>query len=81
MTVAHKLIGYDKRTERPAFEHLVPVERFKEVRGLANVPPGDAEAIGAYPLTPVSARTISNRLGVSLNIDTYDWFLEPAAES
>ena len=77
MSVVHTITGYDKRTDRVAIEHAVPEEAFDAVRGLAGVPDTDREAIGSYPLNAGAVRAIAGTLAASLNVDGYDWFLEP----
>ena len=77
MSIVHTVTGYDKRTERAAIEHVVPDEAFDDVRGLAGVPETDRDAIGSYPLDARAAWAIATRLAASMNVDRYDWVLEP----
>jgi len=80
MTAVHRITGYEKRTERLEIEHDVPPERLNEIRQLAHVPPEDSGAVGAYPLDPHAAGLVALKLDKPLNVDAYDWFLEPFAE-
>lgn len=80
MSIVHLVAGYDRRTERLVVEHAIPEAIFDEIRTLADVPETDGDAIGSYPLSATAARTIATKLPALLNVDTYDWFLEPAAD-
>ena len=80
MSVAHRLTGYDRRTERLEIAHGVPraKEPFAlEVAGVAR--DRDPGAVGVYPLLPEQARRIAAAIGARINTESYDWFLEPAA--
>jgi len=50
MSIVHRVTGYDKRTERLAYEFKVPEYYVPEMRTMAQVAPEDTEAAGAYPL-------------------------------
>ncbi|MCJ2134857.1 hypothetical protein MKK69_12430 [Methylobacterium sp. J-026] len=77
MNVGHIVAGYDKATERLTIEHDVPLTLFAEVRSLAEVPDTDRQALGSYPLSLSAVRKIASKMPASLNVDAYDWFLEP----
>ena len=79
MTVVHRMTGYDKRTERLEIEHDIPAERFSDVRALAHVPIEDEDAAGSYPLDASAARQLGWTLDKPVNLDLYDWFVEPFA--
>ncbi|MCJ2122599.1 hypothetical protein [Methylobacterium sp. J-077] len=69
--------GYDKGTERLTIEHDVPDALFAEVRSLAQVPDTDQLALGSYPLSLSAVRRIAFQIAAPLNVDAYDWYLEP----
>ncbi|MEL6059743.1 MULTISPECIES: DUF7683 domain-containing protein [unclassified Methylobacterium] len=77
MTIGHIVAGYDKATERLAIEHDVPASLFEKVRILAEVPDTDREALGSYPLSLSAVRALASKIRAPLNVDAYDWFLEP----
>lgn len=74
--VEHRLVGYDKRTERVAVEHAIPVARMPVVKKIARVPRDDPQAVHCYALDRSQARDIAGELGVKLNLDRCDYFLE-----
>lgn len=78
MTAAfrYKLVGYNRETELLAAEHLLPaaaVDRAKSIAGIAD----RSEIIGDWPLTAEQARGIAEIAGATVDLDRYDWFLEP----
>ena len=77
MTIGHIVAGYDKATERLTIEHDVPASLIEEVRSLAEVPDTDREAVGSYPLSLAAIRALASKIQAPLNVDAYDWFLEP----
>lgn len=79
MNAIHRITGYDKRSERLEIEHDIPPDRLPDMRQLANVPPEDEDAIGVYPLDADAVRKVALKLDKPLNIEAYDWFLEPFA--
>ena len=80
MTIVHLVAGYDKHTERLVCEHAVPDGMLEEIRVLAETPEGERAAIGSYPLSATAVRTIATRLPAALDVDAYDWFIEPAED-
>ena len=74
------MAGYDKRTDRLVVEHAIPDAVLDEIRILAEIPDTDRGALGSYPLSATAARTVAAKLPALLDVDAYDWFLEPAAD-
>jgi hypothetical protein len=81
MSAVHRITGYEKRSERLEIEHDIPPERLNEIRQLARVPADGAGAFGAYPLDSDMARMVGLKLDKPLNVDAYDWFLEPFSDA
>jgi hypothetical protein len=81
MTVAHKLVGYDRKTEGVAAEFDVPEQKFDVVRRIAGVSNDDREAIGNYPLNRPAAEEIAKIIGASIDSRRMDFFLEPSPAS
>lgn len=77
MTVAHRITGYDRRTECLAMQRPVPHDVLAPIRALVGVPATDDDAIGSYPLDPSMVPAIARQLGAGLWPDLYDLFLEP----
>jgi hypothetical protein len=78
MTIAHKLVGYDRKTESVGAEYDVPAQKFDLVRRIAGVHPDDRDAIGNYPLDGPAAEEIAKLIGAPLDTRRMDFFLEPA---
>ena len=81
MTVAHRITGYDNKTERLAVEHDIPASKLKHAKELAGVPLDDADAAGSYRLSTSQARAMARLVNQMVNTDRYSWFLEPFDES
>jgi hypothetical protein len=76
MALTYKLVGYDRGSELLAVEHALPpasVARAKIIAGVAAPP----EIIGDWPLSLDQARSIAEIAGVTVDLDRYDWSLEP----
>jgi hypothetical protein len=76
MALTYKLVGYDRETELPAAEHIVPaalVGPAKIIAGIAARP----EIIGDWPLSADQAGNIAELIGTTVDLDSCDWFLEP----
>jgi hypothetical protein len=76
MALTYKLVGYDRSTELLAVEHVVPpasIERVQAVAGTSERP----EIIGDWPLSADQAASIAAVIGVPIDFERYDWFLEP----
>lgn len=80
MTIAHKIVAYDRLTELVASEHDVPAQKFDIVRQVAGVAPSDPEAIGNYRLSPPAAEEIGRIIGAPADTKRFDFYLEPAAD-
>ena len=78
MSVIHRMTGYDRCNERLAYAHPLPEAAFPAAKDIAHVPATDADAIGSYPLDEHQARNLARRIGADINVDSYDWFLEPS---
>ncbi len=78
--VVHQLTGYDRETELLAVEYDVPRHLLAKVKQIAEVSEDDPEAIGSYPLRRDQAKDIAKLLGIDIDADRFDFFLEPYAE-
>ena len=76
MSVSLRVTGYDKLTEALVLEHPVPESAVSEAQSLAHVDLSD-DGWGSYPLEPKAAVKLGVRMDWTLDVDAYDWFLEP----
>ena len=51
MKASHRLVGYDRRTEREKFELPITDRMFGEVRTVVTLDSDDPDAAGCYELT------------------------------
>lgn len=79
MTIAHRLTGYDKVTDRLVIAHEIPVSKMPQAIEIADVPATDRDAIGVYPLTREQALNIASFIETDINMERYDWFFEPTS--
>lgn len=80
MNVVHRVTGYDRETEFLDREFEVPHDRLAEIREIARVPvPSGEEQVGCFLLDRAAAAAIADRFAFAMNLDRYDWFLEPIA--
>ncbi len=76
MSIIHRMTGYDKRTERLASEYDVPSHLVDKARGIAKVAEV-SDGFGSYPLDAAQAQAIALLADATIDVDRYDWFLEP----
>jgi hypothetical protein len=76
MTIVHRLVGYDRGTERVAFEQDIPPELFDTAKKIAGVPASDPNAAYGYELTAMQARDLAGTLGAAISPNEMDFFLE-----
>ena len=76
--VSHRLVGYDTRTERVAFEREIPDRNLPLVKDIARVDEDDPDAAGSYPLSADQAHHIADVIGAPSPPSNVDFFLEPA---
>jgi hypothetical protein len=72
----YRLVGYDRRTERLAQRYDIPPAKAKKAKDLVGLEPDD---IGDMPLTDPQARSIAAMIGAEIDIDRFEYFLEPYA--
>jgi hypothetical protein len=78
--VVHQLTGYDRETELLAVEYDIPSHHLAKIKQIAGVSADDPEAVGSYPLRRNQASDIAKLLGVDIDAERLDFFLEPYAE-
>jgi hypothetical protein len=76
MTLVYKLVGFDRDTEALVRGYDIPAEKILRARAIAGI--GDKPAIIAdWPLSRAQAETIAELIGAELDVNNYDWALEP----
>jgi hypothetical protein len=78
--IVHQLTGYDRETELLAVEYDIPNHHLARIKRIAEVSAEDPEAVGSYPLRRDQASDIAKLLGIDIDADRFDFFLEPYAE-
>jgi len=76
MTLAYKLVGYDRRTEFASATYDIPADKAADVRKAAGM---NASEVTDWPLDAGQARIIAQIIGQRLDLDQLDFFLEPHA--
>jgi len=81
MNVVHRLVGYDRRSDRMKARCDIPPDRIAEAKRIAGVAPDDPGAAGSYPLSATQVQAIAQLIGAEINPDHLEFFLEPFADS
>jgi hypothetical protein len=76
----HRLTGYDRTTELLSAEHEIPAEHLARAKKIAGVGSDDPDAIGSCRLDRGQAERLAHLLGMKIDLDSCDFFLEPFAE-
>jgi hypothetical protein len=74
--ITHRLVGYDRQTERVVDEYDVPDDVLPKAKIIAHVPADDPEAALCYQLAENEARDLAGFLNASINPAQRDYFLE-----
>ena len=76
--ITHRLVGYDRATERVVDEYPVPDDKLPTAKLLAHVPADDPDAVMCYPLKPAQARDLAGFINAVAYIDPdhRDYFFE-----
>ena len=78
--VAHRIVAYDRSTERTAFEQNVPQFLDSLAQKVAGVEGDDPTAAFSYVLGDQQLTAFSFLLGLKVEPDRLEYFLEPAEE-
>jgi len=79
MQVVHRLVGYDRDTDRAAIQFDVPDELLSEAKRIARVPDDDPDAAWSYPLANDQAGALAVLIGARLDAGNAEFFLEAFA--
>ena len=80
MKFVYRLVGYDRKTERLVEKHAIPAKWVRYAQGVARIRPNDPQAIADVPLDASQARDIAGTIGISVDADNREYFLEPYVE-
>ena len=80
MRVIHRLVGYDKQTDRPKQRFDIPEDRLSRVKQIARVHEDDPDAVWSYSLSAAQAREVVNLVGAQLELQASEFFLEAFAD-
>jgi hypothetical protein len=76
MALAYKLAGFGPETEVLVIAHEIPSEKLLQVKKIAGI--ADKPTIIAdWPLSRDQARAVIKLVGADLDVNKYDWALEP----
>lgn len=80
MTVVHRLVGYDRRTDRMRTRCDIPHNVLAEAKRIAGVAPDDPDAAWSYPLSAARARAMAQLIRAEIDPDHFEFYLEPFAD-
>jgi hypothetical protein len=81
MSLVHRLVGYDRRTDRMKTRCDIPPDRLADAKRIAGIAPDDPDAAWSYPLSSAQARAMAQLIGTEIDPDHFEFFLEPFADS
>ena len=76
MKVIHRLVGYDKTTDRAKVRFDIADRFIGDAKRIAKVPDDDPQAVWSYPLTPEQVRKMAKLIGAELDLGKSEFFLE-----
>jgi len=79
MGIVHRLVGYDRQTDRMRLRFDVPVDLLPEAKKITKVPVDDPDALWSYPLTEAKVRRIARLIGMQADPSEAEFFLEAFA--
>jgi hypothetical protein len=80
MRVIHRLVGYDRNTDRPARRFEIAIGLLPQAKQIADVADDDPDALWSYSLSAAQVRELAALLGVKIESEAIDFFLEAFAE-
>jgi hypothetical protein len=79
MRVKHRLVGYDRHTDRIKVQFEVPDHLMPEAKKIARVPADDPDTVWSYPLSDAKARRLAHLIGAKAELEDTEFFLEAFA--
>jgi len=80
MHVTHRLIGYDKQTDRMKFRFDIPDSMMPAAKMIAQVPQDDLDAAWSYPLSNAQTRNLADLIGSTVDPNEAYFYLEAFAD-
>lgn len=74
--IIHRFSAYDPRTKRLAMDLDIPDSKLESAKILARVPDDDPDVVMCYDLSPSEAKKLGDLLGVTVDLNQYEYFLE-----
>lgn len=81
MSLVHRLVGYDRCTDRMKARCDIPRELLAEAKRIAGVGSEDPDAAWSYPLSAAQARAVAQLIGTEFDPSGLEFFLELFADS
>ena len=80
MRVIHRLVGYDRQTDRMKVQFEIPDHLMAVARKIAKVPADDPDAAWSYPLTDSKTRRLASLIGAQADLKDAEFYLEAFAQ-
>jgi hypothetical protein len=80
MKVIHRLVGYDRSTDRMKARYVIPSGTLTEAKRITGVASDDPEAEWSHPLSADRARAVAGLIRAPIDPDRLEFFLEPFAD-
>jgi len=80
MQIIHRLVGYDRQTDRMRIRFDIPDQVMPEVKKIAKVVTDDPDAAWSYPLTEAKTRRIALLIGAQADPGEAEFYLEAFAD-
>ena len=80
MQIMHRLVGYDRQTDRMRHRFDIPDQLMPEVKRIARVATDDPDAAWSYPLTEAKTRRIARLIGAEADPGEAEFYLEAFAD-
>jgi hypothetical protein len=78
--ISHRLVGYDPASERVIAEYVIPESRLEHAKRVAGVGADDPDAVLCYKLTGDQTRDIAGMIGIVVESEALNFYLEGFAE-
>ena len=75
MRIIHRLVGYDRQTDRIRLRFDIPDHLMPEAKKIAKVPADDPDAAWSYPLTDAKTRRVARLIGVQADPSEAEFYL------
>jgi hypothetical protein len=78
--VIHRLVGYDRQTDRMKVRFAISEHLMPEAKKIVKVPADDPEAAWSYPLTETKVRRLARLIGAEDALGDAEFYLEAFAD-